>query len=161
MYCVCLIQEHWPHPGWCWAVLLRQVGGRVLGRRMGTSPQHRITVKKVWKVTRKLSLDKKETSKETRAHFDYICVMSLQCHLFLFSLAARRATQVWGQHLHVHIFCYLHHLWLLFHPEFVHWCHHWQLQSTKEKDKYLLISRGAETHLRNVDNSSQWGFSAY
>lgn len=53
----------------------------------------------------------------------------------------RGATFLWDQPLHVHVLCHLYHLWLFLHTQPLHWCHYWQFQPTKEKDKYSHFSK--------------------
>ena len=55
-----------------------------------------------------------------------------------FPTSDRRPTNSRSEHLHVHLLCLLHYLWLLFHPQSLHRGHHWQLQWTEKEDKYSI-----------------------
>ncbi len=57
---------------------------------------------------------------------------------FISITAGRWSARVWGESVHVPLFCHLHHPWRFLHIKSLHWRHHWQLQSAEEKDKYIF-----------------------
>jgi hypothetical protein len=51
-------------------------------------------------------------------------IINVTVNMLLTFSAGKCTTNIWIQPLHVHLFCHLHHLWLILHFELVHWCHH-------------------------------------
>lgn len=65
--------------------------------------------------------------------------------------------------LHVPLLCHLHHLWIVLYLEFVHRCHHRQLQSAETNDRCLRFTtfpKAFSLHLMCLnENNSIWLFS--